>query len=67
MSGERPKSPKSPESPERPSQPPSWFIRLAWAVHRATYRITGGRRGLWKPNPLDGVEWRQIDVLHSCT
>ena len=42
MSGEPPKS---------PSLPPSWFIRLAWAIHRAMYRITGGRRGLWKPKP----------------
>ena len=26
--------------------PPRWFIRLAWAAHRAIYSITGGRRGL---------------------
>jgi deazaflavin-dependent oxidoreductase (nitroreductase family) len=31
--------------------PPRWFIRTAWAVHRAIYRITGGRRGLWRPKP----------------
>ena len=42
MSGERPKS---------PTLPPPWFIRLAWAIHRAMYRLTGGRRGLWKPKP----------------
>ena len=29
--------------------PPRWFVRLAWAVHRAYYRLTGGRRGLWRP------------------
>ena len=23
--------------------PPRWFIRTAWAVHRALYRMTGGR------------------------
>ena len=45
MSGEPQKSPKA------PTLPPSWFIRLAWAIHRAMYRITGGRRGLWKPKP----------------
>ena len=45
MSGE------SPESPKSPSLPPPWFIRLAWAIHRAMYRVTGGRRGLWKPKP----------------
>ena len=26
--------------------PPRWFIRTAWRVHRALYRITGGRFGL---------------------
>ena len=31
--------------------PPRWFIRTAWVVHRAIYRITRGRRGLWKPKP----------------
>ena len=36
-------------SSERPPLPPRWFIRLAWAVHRALYRATGGRRGLRPP------------------
>jgi len=31
--------------------PPNWFIRAAWLVHRAIYRLTGGRRGLWKAKP----------------
>lgn len=38
---------------ERPAKtprlPPRWFGRLAWAVHRAVYRLTRGRRGLWRP------------------
>jgi deazaflavin-dependent oxidoreductase (nitroreductase family) len=34
-----------------PKLPPKWFIRLAWIVHRAIYRLTGGRRGLWQPAP----------------
>jgi F420H(2)-dependent quinone reductase len=38
-------------SPESPSLPPPWFIRIFWAFHRAMYRITGGRLGLWKPKP----------------
>jgi deazaflavin-dependent oxidoreductase (nitroreductase family) len=42
MSGERPKS---------PSLPPEWFRRLAWVIHRAIHRITGGRLGLWEPKP----------------
>jgi F420H(2)-dependent quinone reductase len=33
----------------RPFLPPRWFIRAAWAVHRAIYRFTGGRRGLRPP------------------
>jgi deazaflavin-dependent oxidoreductase (nitroreductase family) len=31
--------------------PPPWFIRFAWAVHRAIHRVTGGRLGLWRPRP----------------
>jgi len=34
-----------------PRLPPRWFIRSFWAVHRAAYRLTGGRRGLWRPKP----------------
>jgi deazaflavin-dependent oxidoreductase (nitroreductase family) len=34
-----------------PRLPPRWFVRLAWVVHRAIYRLTGGRRGLWQPKP----------------
>jgi deazaflavin-dependent oxidoreductase (nitroreductase family) len=33
----------------RPFLPPRWFIRAAWAVHRAIYRFTGDRRGLRPP------------------
>src|SRR6476469_4604190 len=31
--------------------PPRWFIRIAWVVHRAIHRLTGGRRGLWPARP----------------
>lgn len=31
--------------------PPRWFIRLAWKVHRALYRVTRGRVGLWPARP----------------
>lgn len=34
-----------------PRLPPRWFVRVAWVVHRAIYRLTGGRRGLWRPMP----------------
>jgi F420H(2)-dependent quinone reductase len=30
---------------------PRWFVRTAWIVHRTVYRVTRGRRGLWRPNP----------------
>ena len=33
----------------RPFLPPRWFIRSAWILHRALYRFTGHRRGLWTP------------------
>jgi deazaflavin-dependent oxidoreductase (nitroreductase family) len=36
---------------KRPFLPPRWFIRRAWVVHRAIYRVTGGRRGLRPPTP----------------
>src|SRR3954469_5488347 len=39
------------QSAKAPWLPPRWFIRFAWAYHRAYFRVTGGRRGLWKPAP----------------
>ena len=39
-----------PSGSEEPARiPPRWFIRSAWAFHRALYRITGRRFGLWRP------------------
>jgi len=37
------------ESERTPRLPPRWFILLFWKVHRAWFRVTGGRRGLWPP------------------
>lgn len=31
-----------------PRLPPRWFVVVAWKVHRAIFRVTGGRRGLWR-------------------
>ena len=28
---------------KKPRIPPRWFIRAAWVVHRALYRLSGGR------------------------
>ncbi len=36
-------------SQRRAPLPPRWFVRTAWIVHRALYRISGGRRGLRRP------------------
>lgn len=50
----------APDRP-RPSLPPRVVIRLAWIAHRAMYRLTGGRRGLWRPKP---DRWGTM-LLHS--
>ena len=39
------------QSASPPRLPPRWFIRLAWAIHRALYRLTRGRFGLRPPSP----------------
>jgi deazaflavin-dependent oxidoreductase (nitroreductase family) len=38
-------------SSKRVRLPPRWFVRLAWYTHRALYRITPGKFGLWRPKP----------------
>jgi deazaflavin-dependent oxidoreductase (nitroreductase family) len=38
-------------APKRPTLPPGWIIRIIWAAHRAVFRWTGGRRGLWRATP----------------
>ena len=40
------------DAPKRsPRLPPRWVVVSAWFIHRAIYRITGGRKGLWPPKP----------------
>jgi len=36
---------------KRPFLPPRWFVRAAWIGHRALYRVSGGRLGLYPPKP----------------
>jgi len=36
---------------QKPRLPPRWFVRLAWYTHRALYRVTRGRVGLWRAKP----------------
>jgi F420H(2)-dependent quinone reductase len=38
-------------SARRAPLPPRWFIRTAWAVHRAIFGMTGGRLGLRRAKP----------------
>jgi len=49
--GDRTVDPSQGTAVSGPRLPPRWFIRLAWVVHRAIYRFTGGRRGLRLPKP----------------
>jgi deazaflavin-dependent oxidoreductase (nitroreductase family) len=35
----------------QPRNVPRWFIRAFWLAHRAAYRVTGGRLGLWRARP----------------
>ena len=39
------------DTTKSPSVPPRFIVRTAWAVHRAIYRLTFGRIGLWPPKP----------------
>lgn len=47
---------------ESPFMPPRWFVRTAWIAHRALYRGTGGRRGLWPPKPGKWGTMRLVTV-----
>jgi deazaflavin-dependent oxidoreductase (nitroreductase family) len=51
MSDIREGIPMTDEHERGPRLPPRWFVRLAWYVHRALYRVTGGRVGLWRAKP----------------
>ncbi|MGB2950944.1 MAG: nitroreductase family deazaflavin-dependent oxidoreductase [Rhodococcus sp. (in: high G+C Gram-positive bacteria)] len=41
-------------SERTPRLQPRWFIVLFWKVHRALFRVTGGRLGLW---PARAQRW----------
>ncbi|WP_019135590.1 nitroreductase/quinone reductase family protein [Cellulomonas massiliensis] len=42
---------QTPRAGAAPRVPPRWFVRTAWVVHRAIYRLSGGRLGLSRPRP----------------
>jgi len=40
------------DTPKRsPRLPPRWVVVSAWVIHRAIYRLSRGRKGLWPPKP----------------
>ena len=41
------------EATRPPKVPPSWFVHAAWRVHRALYRVSGGRF-LWNTSNRRG-------------
>lgn len=44
---------------KRPFVPPHWFERVAWAIHRAIYRLSGGKRGL---SPATPEQWGTLRI-----
>jgi deazaflavin-dependent oxidoreductase (nitroreductase family) len=36
---------------EKARVPPRFVVVTAWYVHRAILRVSGGRKGLWRPRP----------------
>jgi deazaflavin-dependent oxidoreductase (nitroreductase family) len=47
---------------DSPFMPPRLFVRLAWLGHRALFRVTGGRRGIWPPKPSQWGTMRLVTV-----
>lgn len=52
----------SEDATDSPFMPPRWFVRTAWVAHRALFRGTGGRRGLWPPKPGKWGTMRLVTV-----
>jgi len=51
---------RMPAGSDRPPRlQPRWFILLFWKVHRALFRVTGGRLGLW---PARAQRWGAMRV-----
>ena len=42
-----------------PRIPPRWIVLIAWRVHRAIYKVTRGRSGLW---PAEPEKWGAMRV-----
>jgi len=50
------------DSGRAPRLPPRWFVRSAWVVHRAIYRLSSGRLGLSRPKPASWGTMRLATV-----
>ena len=46
-----------------PKLPPRPFVRTVWALHRAIYRVTGGRRGLAPPTPGGMFGYMRLNTI----
>jgi len=42
-----------------PRIPPRWIVLIAWRAHRAIYKVTRGRSGLW---PAEPEKWGAMRV-----
>ena len=52
------------DAPRKARLPPRWFVRGAWVFHRAIYRLTRGRFGLWRPKERKWGTLRLTTVGH---
>lgn len=50
------------EAPRTPKMPPPWFVHLAWRVHRALYKLSGGRF-LWTTSNKRGWGALRLTVI----
>jgi F420H(2)-dependent quinone reductase len=50
------------ESIRPPRVPPRWFVRVAWSVHRALYKLSGGRF-LWTTSNKRGWGAMRLTTL----
>ena len=50
------------DAPRPPKKPPAWFVHVAWRVHRALYKLSGGRF-LWTTSNKRGWGALRLTVV----
>ena len=50
------------EATQPPKKPPAWFVHVAWRVHRALYKLSGGRF-LWTTSNKRGWGALRLTVI----